>query len=373
MQIRGENDRTLGGFTVGVTADRRWEEQAALLTRRGATVVHGPSIRTVQLGESDELLRVTRELVANPPTHVLANTGIGMRSWLAAAESWELDGALRQRLAEATIVARGPKAAAAVHQAGLDVAARSMSERLVETVDLLLALGVRGARVAFQRHGDDAPEVGAALEAAGATVIEVPVYRWTIPDDTSAAERLITATIDGAIHGLTFTSAPAFDNLLAIADDMDAGAALRETLIAGRTVVCCVGPVCAQAALRIGVVEPLVPERFRLGPMIRTLESGLERTKRATTLRGIPVTLAGRSASVGGRDVALTGREEALLRHLMDRVGSVVAKRDLLQTVWAGEGDEHTVEVAVGRLRRQLGSAGDGVETVRKRGYRLVP
>ena len=36
----------LAGFTVAVTADRRADEQAALLSRLGATVVHGPVIRT---------------------------------------------------------------------------------------------------------------------------------------------------------------------------------------------------------------------------------------------------------------------------------------------------------------------------------------
>ena len=48
--------RQLEGFVVGVTADRRWEEQAELLSRRGATVVHGPTISTSYLA-SDENLR----------------------------------------------------------------------------------------------------------------------------------------------------------------------------------------------------------------------------------------------------------------------------------------------------------------------------
>ena len=41
--------RALDGFAIGVTADRRWEEQAELLMRRGARVVHGPTIRTIPL------------------------------------------------------------------------------------------------------------------------------------------------------------------------------------------------------------------------------------------------------------------------------------------------------------------------------------
>ncbi|MHB8669724.1 MAG: winged helix-turn-helix domain-containing protein [Acidimicrobiales bacterium] len=36
--------RPLDGFIVGITADRRWEEQAELLSGQGATVLHGPAV-----------------------------------------------------------------------------------------------------------------------------------------------------------------------------------------------------------------------------------------------------------------------------------------------------------------------------------------
>jgi uroporphyrinogen-III synthase len=36
--------RPLEGYTVGVTADRRWREQADWLVERGAEVVHGPTV-----------------------------------------------------------------------------------------------------------------------------------------------------------------------------------------------------------------------------------------------------------------------------------------------------------------------------------------
>lgn len=45
----------LDGFVVGVTADRRASEQAELLRRRGADVMHGPAIATAYLS-CDEAL-----------------------------------------------------------------------------------------------------------------------------------------------------------------------------------------------------------------------------------------------------------------------------------------------------------------------------
>src|SRR5207247_3950301 len=71
----------LKGCTIGVTADRRWQEQAELLARRGATVVHGPTIATVYLNNDERLRRVTEGLIASPPDFLVANTGIGMRAW----------------------------------------------------------------------------------------------------------------------------------------------------------------------------------------------------------------------------------------------------------------------------------------------------
>src|SRR5437763_6727738 len=106
-------DDPLHGYCIGVTADRRWEEQAELLKRRGATVLHGPSIRTLPVGADDELRATTELLIPRPPDFFLANTGIGVRSWMAAADSWALGTDLLRALAGARIYARGAKASGA--------------------------------------------------------------------------------------------------------------------------------------------------------------------------------------------------------------------------------------------------------------------
>ena len=67
----------------------------------------------------------------------------------------------------------------------------------------------------------------------------------------------------------------------------------------------------------------------------------------------------------------LTDRERALLGALLENQGAVHSKRELLRRVWRGtESDEHLVEVTVARLRKRLGPAGAGIETVMRRGYR---
>ena len=62
---------SLAGLVVGITADRRAGEQAELLRRMGAKVLHGPTINTLTVGDQDRVLAATADVVARPPEVVL--------------------------------------------------------------------------------------------------------------------------------------------------------------------------------------------------------------------------------------------------------------------------------------------------------------
>jgi uroporphyrinogen-III synthase len=237
----------LEGFAVGITADRRAEEQADLLRRRGASVFHGPVIETLPLEPDDALRTATRAVLDDPPDYVVANTGIGVRGWLTAAETWGWDGELVDVLANASVVARGPKAAGALHAFGIDAWWRAPDASLAAVTSRLLAEPIAGRRVAFQRHGAADDRVAAELRAAGADVVEIPVYRRVLPESRDRPHTLVDRVCSGDVDAVTFTSAPAVDNLFTIAADRgredDVRAALNE-----RVVTAVVGPFCAAAA-----------------------------------------------------------------------------------------------------------------------------
>lgn len=363
--------RPLDGFVVGITADRRWQEQAELLERRGASIVHGPTMTTLYLASDEDLRRATQAVLDEPPDYVVATTGIGMRAWLEAAAAWGLADSLAGVLARARVVARGPKAAAAVQAAGLEVWARSSTEQLGALVDLLLAEPLSGRRVAVQEYGAPNPEPTAALRAAGAAVVEVPVYRWRLPDDTAPALRLVEGACDGRVDAITFTSAPAVHNLFAIAARHEVDEGLRRACNHG-VVVACVGPVCAEGAVKEGIASPLAPPVGRLGLLVRALSDRFESERRTFTLGGVPVTLQGSAVELGGERAELSPRERGLFEALVDAGGTVVARSVLLDRVWGSPGvDPHVLEVTVGRLRRRLGRAGAGLRAVAGRGYHL--
>lgn len=362
----------LSGFTVGVTADRRAAEQIQLLTRRGGECIHGPMIKTHPLGPEDALRTATEAVIADPPDFALLTTGIGVRGWLEAADSLMLGEELRAALASARLFARGPKATGAAVTAGLDVEWNAPNAQSREIVEALSKIPLEGCRVAIQLEGAPTAWLINAVEALGAEVIPVPIYRWSLPDDFNLAERLIRAICERRVDAVTFTARPAVENMMVIATELgrrdELLAALRDVF------VLCVGPVCAAGAREAGIETVNVPHRARLGSMIQFLAATFADRVVTIELAGVPVRCQGRWVHVDDGDpICLTERERTLLEVLTERPGVVVSKPELLRRVWSGfESDEHVVEVTVGRLRRRLGPAGNGIETVVRRGYRLA-
>jgi uroporphyrinogen-III synthase len=359
----------LAGFVIGVTADRRADEQCEMLRRRGARVLHGPTIRTVPLAPDVSIHAATDTLVASPPDVVVANTGIGIRSWFAAAESWGRGDDLIDALSGARILARGPKAAGAILTTGLPVEWRAPSETLAEAVDEVLRSTPTGSHVAVQLDGNAEQRDVERLREAGYRVTDVRVYEWNEPTDTEPAARLLQAVCDRRVDAITFTSAAALQSFVALAAAQGCEDELRDA-VNGPVLAVCVGPVCARVADSLGL-RGFHPERPRLGAMVHWLTAELAQRRRQVRLAGIDVSIQGSAVTLGDDTVTLTEREQAVLDILVAREGRVASRSQLLRAVWGAASDEHALEVTIARLRRKLGPAGAAVRTVVRRGYRL--
>jgi uroporphyrinogen-III synthase len=271
-------DGPLQGMTIGVTADRRAVQQMDLLRKRGGDVLHGPTLRVFSLDEDQVLKSATVDVIARPPDFVLASTGFGMRTWLAAAASWDIGGDLLAALGRARVANRGAKAASANAAVGLAEWYRAPHERLDELVERVLVEPLAGRRVVLQLHGVADPGAVAALVAAGAEVIEVDAYRLSQPVDPAPARDLIRAACAGKLNAITFVIAPAVHNLFVLAAEIGLAAELRQALNS-TVAAACVGPVCAEGAIDEGVLRPLVPSRPRLVPMIQALTDHLRQDR----------------------------------------------------------------------------------------------
>jgi len=360
----------LNGWRVGLTAHRRADEQAELLRRRGATVVAGAVVRTLPFGDDRPLREATEALLAQPPQLVIATTGIGIRSWFGAAESWGLDRELTSTLDPARRVARGPKARAALAAVGLPSHFDEPSERLDHLVDGLLATGVEGMRIALQLYGEAVPWAIERLTVAGADVVAVPIYSWIAAEDLRPARRLVEELVAGQLDAVTFTSSAAVRSFAALADDLGVGSDLRGAL-SSTALAACIGPITGEMAEAVGFEHRCVPERGRLGLLVRVLSTDLHGRHRHLRVADREVVVHGASVWAGPRSVLLTDLERLLFAVFADRPGVVVSRRALRQRIWGQQCGESAIDSAVSRLRRVLQTVGLRVETVHRRGWTL--
>lgn len=358
----------LAGFVIGITAARRADELGALLVRKGASVRYGPAIRIVPLVDDTELHAATTRLLGERIDAVVATTGIGFRGWIEAAEGWGLGDALLERLSHASMLARGPKATGAIRAAGLSESYSPASESNAELLQHLLSSGVDGQRIAVQLHGEPLPYFVDTLRGAGAEVIEISVYRWVGPVDPGPVDRLLDAVLEGSIHALPFTSAPAVASLLTLARRTGRLPGLIAAL-SGPVVAACVGPITAGPLAALGV-PTVQPHRARIGALARTVAETLVARSPRLQAGGSSIELRGQAAIVDGQWCEVAPAPMALLRALAQTPGRVVSRRELTSAL-PGGGEEHAVETAIGRLRTSLGG-GRVVQTVVKRGYRLA-
>jgi uroporphyrinogen-III synthase len=195
--------------------------------------------------------------------------------------------------------------------------------------------------------------------------VEVPVYRWTLPPDVAPVKRLVDLLVAGQVDAVTFTSAPAVQALLSIA-----GPAAPTVLCRFRTgtLAACVGPVTA-APLRAENVEVVMPERARLGSLVKTVTDELPRRAARFSVAGTQLEVRGHAVLIDGRLHTLAPASMAILAALAAQPGAVISRSQLAESLPRGDLG-HAVDMAVARLRAALGSTRH-VETVIKRGYRL--
>lgn len=358
----------LSGTRILVTAQRRAADQALALSRRGAEVDVAATLGVRDNIDEDTLLAQSRALVERPADVVVITTGIGLRGWLETAEAAGLGEVLVEALDASRLVARGPKARGALQAAGLHPDWVAESETSAEIGEFLEAEGVDGAHVAVQHHGAGDAELVARLEKAGARVTGLVVYRWGAPPDPAAVARSVEETAAGRYDAVTFTSAPgalAWLDAVRAAGAMEAVHGLED---AGRLLLAGVGPVTAEP-LRTAGFSPLVPDRGRLGALVRAIVLALGSEDVGVDTASGRLRVRATVATLDHEVVPVSPSGLSVLRLLASDPGAVFSREDLLTVLPGDSTDPHAAEVAIARLREAMGDC--PVRTVVKRGYRL--
>ncbi len=364
----------LSGCRVLVTARRRADELAGALEQRGAEVRHVPTLSTVVPGDDTALVTRTKELLAHPPDVLVVTSGLGFELWLAAVRLAGLTEDLLTTLSAARLVARGPKARAALLGAGLVADWVAEADTAAEVADFLVAEGLDGARAAVVHHGGGDTGMDGALSAAGASVVPLEVYRWGPPDDPAAVRVAAKDLAQGCYDAVVFTSAPGALAWLGALTEVGGTDAVRERVQSGELLLAAVGAVTAEPLAFAGLIAR-TPVRPRLGALVRLVISELGDDRHALLTQHGRLRVRAGAITLDHRPVPLPPSGLAVLRRLAATPGHVVTREELLRALPGESTDPHTAEVAVARLREALrGATGDGglVRTVIKRGYVLA-
>lgn len=361
----------LAGYRVGITSARKVDELRGLLERRGAEVEWAPAL-SIEPNRIDgpELRASTQEVLAGPVDIFVATTGIGVRAWFDAAESWGMLDDLCAVLGEAETIARGPKSVGALRRRGLRELWSPESECFEDVLAHLRGRSLDGLRIVVQEHGQSLSVVANALRMQGADVTVVTVYRVEGAENPAPMFRMVDLIAEAKLDAVTFTSAPAVAALV----DVATACGRRDEVIAAfqaDVLATCVGPVTA-APFEMWGVPTIQPDRSRLVAMVKRLEVELPSRREGTALQvaGHTLLLRGDVICVDGLEAHLSPAPLAVLHALALNPGHVVSRKQLMAYLPSGlAGTEHAVEVAVARLRAAIGTR--LVQTVVKRGYRL--
>jgi uroporphyrinogen-III synthase len=359
----------LAGTRVLVTAQRRSEELAGALVRRGSSVTVAPTLGVVPHIDEERLLRRTRRLLTEPVDILVVTTGIGFRSWLDTAEAAGLYEDLLARLAATRLVARGPKARGALQAVGLQADWVAESETSAEIVEFLVAEGVEGLGIAIQHHGAGDPVMEQRLAAAGAKLLSLEVYRWGPPADPTAVAESALQLAAGGYDAVLFTSAPGAVAWLEALEREGVTAIVRDLARAGRLLIAAVGPVTAEPLGDAGMV-PVHPARSRMGALVRLVIMTLDDDAQALRTPYGVLRVRASAATLDHAVLPLPPTGLAVLRRLAATPGHVVSREALLDALPGGSDDPHAAEVAIARLREATGRR-SLVRTVIKRGYLL--
>ncbi|HKV55222.1 MAG TPA: uroporphyrinogen decarboxylase [Candidatus Binataceae bacterium] len=263
------NTLTFDGLRVIAFESRMAAETAAIIDRFGGRPTVAPAMREVPLEDNHAALEFGARLIAGRIDVMIFLTGVGARELFRVLETRYSRERLLTALAGTMTVARGPKPVATLREFGLDPTLTIPEPNTWR--EILAATSQRtpldGKCVGVQEYGISNRELIAGLEARGAEVVAVPVYRWTLPEDRAPLCAAAAAIAAGDADVVLFTSSAQVTNVMQVADAAGIGEQFRAGLSA--IVVASIGPVCSAALRAHGATPDFEPDHPKLGHLIK--------------------------------------------------------------------------------------------------------
>ena len=251
---------------------RRAAETATLIARHGGQPIVAPALRELPLESNGPALEFSAALLLGEIDIAVFLTGVGVRSLVEVLARAHPGGEIREALARTKVAARGPKPSGVLREMGVPIWVSAPEPNTWR--ELLAAMEARsseqpiaGALIAVQEYGVPNQELLDALEARGAGVMRVPVYRWALPDDLQPLKDAARAIAGGDVDVLLLTSGVQLAHLWKVVDMMGCDADFRRGLAS--VFLASIGPSTSEEMARHGLAPDLEASHPKLGFLIR--------------------------------------------------------------------------------------------------------
>lgn len=267
--IHGLGKPDFHSLTVVSFESRMAVEMARLIGRYGGKPLVVPALREIPLEDNSAALEFGIRLMTGRIDMLILLTGAGtiaLFDLLKMRYPWP---SIVEALAQTAIVARGPKPAAVLRALGLQPTATVPEPNtwvdVVRTVDERLP--VMGLRVAVQEYGIPNPVLLEALQRRGAAVFQVPIYKWTLPDDLVPLRQSIDNMIAGEVGVLLITNAVQVDHVMQVLELDGKVEPFRSALT--KMVVASIGPTASERLSHHDWPVDFEPSHSKMGVLVK--------------------------------------------------------------------------------------------------------
>ena len=254
------------GARVLALESRRAAEMAELIRRQGGEPFVAPSMREVALEENREAFAFGEELLAGKLDMMILLTGIGTRQLNRLLATRHPATGFADALRRITVVARGPKPAAALREMNVSPTLSAPEPHTWREV-LAVTEGRPERRIAVQEYGRSNPELLDGLRARSAVVTAVRVYQWDLPENIEPLRESARRVAAGDFAIALFTTAMQIAHLVRVAEEQGIAPQVLDGL--RKTMIGSIGPTTTEALEEFGLTPAFEPSHPKMGVLVR--------------------------------------------------------------------------------------------------------
>ena len=260
---------SFNGLTVAAFESRMAAEIIRLIERHGGVPLVTPALREIPLDDNSAALKFGVQLTTERVDMLILLTGVGTTALLDLLKIRYPWPSIVAALKQTALVARGPKPVAALKAFGLQptltVPEPNTWVEVVSTLDEYRP--VKGLRVAVQEYGASNPDLLESLNQRGAEVFQVPIYRWTLPENLGPLRQALDDIITEKVPVLLITNAAQVDHVMQVLEKDGKVERFRAAL--KKMVVASIGPTASERLRQHEWPIDLEPSHPKMGVLVK--------------------------------------------------------------------------------------------------------